>query len=102
MAINFDYDAFKNMSCGNFINYFFSLSGNEISLLALGLGYLLSANLDTNKQNSLGNFFELIGQLLLTISAQNMVIESPINHMKLQAEINELKKEIERLKRTTL
>lgn len=98
---NMNYEQFKNMSCSSFIDYLLSLSGNELSLLAIGLGFLLSNNISTNKQNSLGNFLELMGQTLLTISAQNMVLEQYPTRNELQQQINELRQEIERLKRTT-
>lgn len=96
---NSNYEKFKNMSCSNFLDYLLSLSGNELSLLAIGLGFLLSNNIDTNKQNSLGNFLELMGQTLLTISAQNMVLQAFPTRNELQQQINELKKEIEQLKK---
>ena len=99
MNNNYDYEKFKDMSCKGFVDYLLSLESNELTLLAIGLGYLFSYNIDTNKQNSLGNFFELIGQTLLTISAQNMVLETYPTRIQLQEQINELRLEIERLKR---
>ena len=103
MNQDFDYDSFKDMSCSNFFNYLLSLSANELSLLAIGLGFLFSYNTTPNEQNSLGNFFELIGQLLLTLSAQNITLQPNYpSRQQLQQEIDYLKREIEKLKRTTL
>ena len=100
MKQDFNYNSFKDMSCSSFFDYLLTLSSHELSLLAVGLGYLFSANLTPNQQNSLGNFFELIGQLLLALSAQEYVLQSPHTSVKqLQQEINILKKEIERLKK---
>ena len=96
--MNRDFQKFKDMSCKSFIDYLLSLSSNELSLLAVFLGYLLSINIDASKQNSLGNFFELIGQLLLTISAQTFNFQPSTT--ELQQEINTLKIEIERLRRS--
>lgn len=95
-----NYKQFKDMSCKSFIDYLLSIESNELTLLAIGLGYLLSYNIDYNKQNSLGNFLELMGQTLLTISAQNMVLDPSPTRVELQQQINELKMEINRLKRT--
>lgn len=95
MNNQFDYNKFKDMSCGNFLSYILTLSPNELSLLALGLGYLFSINLDTNQKNSLGNFLELIGQLMLAVSAQEMVF----NTHHLQQQIDQLKQEIIKLKK---
>jgi len=99
MNDQFTYNEFKDMSCGNFLSYLLTLSANELSLLALGLGYLCSVNLDANQKNSLGNFFELIGQLLLAISAQEMVFNTQPTRQELQQQINQLKIEIEQLKK---
>ena len=98
MNEKYNYDQFKNMSCESFIDYLLSLSSNELTLLAIGLGFLFSINIDTNKQNSLGNFFELTGQTLLTISAQNMVLETHPTRAELQQQINNLQVEIQQLK----
>lgn len=100
MNQDFNYESFKNMSCSNFFDYLLTLSSYELSLLAIGLGYLFSNNLSANKQNSLGNFFELIGQLLLTLSAQEYVLQPNYpSRQQLQQEINILKSEIEKLKK---
>ena len=96
---NINYEQFKNMSCSSFLDYLLSLSGNELSLLAIGLGFLLSSNIDNNKQNSLGNFLELMGQTLLTISAQNMVLQSSPSRIELQQQINDLRNQIQELKK---
>ena len=103
MHNEFDFNNFQNMNCNSFINYLLTLSANELSLLAVGLGYLLSANTNANQQSSLGNFFELIGQLLLALSAQNIQLQPNYpTRQQLLNEINFLKDEVERLKRTIL
>lgn len=100
MNNNFDYNNYKDMTCNSFINYLLTLSANELTLLAVGIGFLLSANIDANKQNSLGNFFELIGQLLLTLSAQNIELQPDYpSRQEIQQQINYLKQEIEKLKK---
>ena len=63
----------------DFIDYFFSLNQYEFSILANLIGIFLTIPLDVNQQNSLGNFFELIGQQILTIQAQNYNINDSIN-----------------------
>lgn len=103
MNNEFDYNNFKNMSCNSFIEYLLTLTANELALLASVLGFLLAQGIDANKQNSLGNFFELIGQVLLTISAQNIELQPNYpSKQELQRQINYLKKEIEILKRSNL
>ncbi len=54
-----------------FVDYLFSINPYELSLLANILGIILTIPLTANQQNTIGNFFELIGQQILTIQAQN-------------------------------
>lgn len=54
-----------------FVDYLFSINPYELSLLANILGIILTIPLNANQQNTIGNFFELIGQQILTIQAQN-------------------------------
>lgn len=103
MNNEYDYQSFKKMNCETFIDYLLTLSSNELSVLAVGIGFLLSTNTNINQQNSLGNFFELIGQLLLTISAQEINLQPTYpSRIQLQQQINELKLEIARLRQSIL
>ena len=96
----YDFDNYKNMSCDSFIKYLLTLSSNELSLLGCALGFLLSIDINANQQSSLGNFFELIGQVLLTISAQNINLQPQYpTRQELQAQIDELKRQINNLRR---
>ena len=67
---------------------FFKIPPDEFALIAALLGVGLANKLDVNEQNSLGNFLELIGQTILTVSAQE----------QLQQELKEKKKQNEHLK----
>ena len=46
-----------------------NLSPQELSLIAFTLGFTISPTLTINQQNSVGNFFILFGQVLLTFNA---------------------------------
>ena len=92
-------DKFKDLSMADFISYLLELNDVELTLLATIIGYYLSIDIDYNKQNSLGNFFELIGQILLTIAAQSSSMNNVLSTNTLQKEIEALKKEIEELRR---
>ena len=69
-----------------------NLNPYEITTLAFIIGIIASEGLDYNQQQSLGNFFEQIGQTLLTIGAQaqnlndsddiNINYENAINLLK--------------------
>lgn len=59
---NFDY---KNLS--NILN---NLSPLEFGALGCVIGLLISIPLNNNDLNTIGNFFELVGQVMLTVQAQ--------------------------------
>ncbi|MEQ8156541.1 MAG: hypothetical protein ABRQ25_16955 [Clostridiaceae bacterium] len=71
----------------------FSLSPDQFSLLSSILGILLIDNLDTNQQNSLGNFIVGIGQAILTAAAQGQLLESD------NSQNNDISQELEKLKK---
>ena len=50
------------------------------NLIAVAVGLVLVGDLNANEQNSLGNWFELLGQYLETNAAQQQLIESRIEN----------------------
>lgn len=70
------FDAFMNNDFKKFSNGLFSLSAIEFNLLATVIGFAITPTLTTNEQNSLGNFFTLIGQILMTANAQNITLSA--------------------------
>lgn len=71
----------NNEEIKNYANFLNKLSGNELAIIAMISGYYLSQNLTPEQQNSIGNFLEAVGQIMLCIGAQNQNIES-INQNK--------------------
>lgn len=65
---------FMNQDFKSFSNALFSLNAYEFTLLGTIIGFAISPTLTTNQQNSLGNFFDLVGQVLMTVNAQNITI----------------------------
>ena len=90
---------FGDISCNAFVDLLLSLNEYELTLLAFSIALLLAPTITVNQQNSLGNFFELIGQSLLTINAQavNLQPNAP-SRQELNERINKLEKELEMLK----
>lgn len=76
--MNFSSEDSKNIK--NFASFLLNISPNEFGALASLIGLLLSQNLDYYSQQSLGNFFECIGQVMLTISAQGFTINQALNN----------------------
>lgn len=50
------------------------------NLIAVAVGIVLVGDLNANEQNSLGNWFMLLGQYLATNAAQQQLIESRIEN----------------------
>lgn len=67
----------------DFTDWLFSLSGLDFTIAATTIAILLSKNLSVNEQNSVGNFFFLMGQVLITMNAQDITqserIDNPTN-----------------------
>lgn len=83
---------FKNFAC--LIN---SLSSFQFVTVGTLVGYILSLGLNINEQNSLGNWLELVGQILLTFNAQEETISSnndTSNNTTLLCKIQELEEKI--------
>lgn len=64
-------DTFNN-NFTNFSEWIFSLSGLDFTIAATTIALLMSSKLNINQQNSIGNFFFLIGQVLITMNAQDI------------------------------
>jgi hypothetical protein len=91
---------FGEMSCNAFVDLLLTLNEYELTILASAIGLLIAPSITTNQQNSLGNFFELVGQILLTINAQaiNLQPYAP-SRQELDEKIKRLERELSILKR---
>ena len=85
-----------------FASYLYSLSGYEFTFLSVLLGYIIASPLTLNQQNSIGNFFESLGQIILTINAQEITKDALLNNTpsnkQLFRKIQELENELNKLK----
>lgn len=95
---NFDYKGFSE-----FLN---SLSPLEFGAIGCLAGLLISVPLSSNEQNIVGNFLELVGQVILTVQAQdssqgpNYVTQEALNafEAKMDRKINYIISEIKNIK----
>ena len=62
--------SFIDLDFSSFSKYLNNLSPLEFSTLGSLIGLIMIQGLSVSEQNSLGNFFELIGQVLLTSASQ--------------------------------
>ncbi len=113
------FDTFLNQhysALGDWLNTF---SPYEFALIGVVAAFLIAPGLNANQQSSIGNFLEEIGQILLAISAQKITVEqaqgitnqgnasgstglysqdNSNDNQNMNAQIEALKEEIERLK----
>ncbi len=68
------FNNFTNQNYSALSNWLDKLDPYEFSLVGVLAAYLIAPSLDANEQNSIGNFFEEIGQILLTIAAQQITV----------------------------
>lgn len=103
-----EHKKFVNQDFDSFSTWLSTLNPYEFTLVATAIGFAIAPVLTVNQQNSLGNFFELIGQVLLTINAQNVTsaqakakkpgIKPEIESATIEEEILKIKKEIIQLR----
>lgn len=57
-----------------------NINPTSYNLIAVAIGIFLVGDLNANEQNSLGNWFMLLGQYLATNASQQQLIESRIEN----------------------
>ncbi|MGF7058467.1 hypothetical protein [Brassicibacter mesophilus] len=72
-----------------------SLPPQQFTGLATIIGFLIASRLTFDQQNSIGNFIELIGQVILTISAQGSTLQTGDNNNQVYEQLSLIKKQIE-------
>lgn len=95
--MNNNYEEFKE-AVKSFSNWLDSIPPYEYSLTSVIIAYIIAPNLTNNAQNAFGNWLELVGQIILTISAQASATPETGQYNRLLADVENLKAEIERLK----
>lgn len=82
----------------NLTSFILKLSPFEFVSIATIIGYLISFNLTISEQNSIGNWFELVGQIILTFNAQGSINlpPSPKEYLDLKKQVENLEKIIKK------
>ena len=78
--MNDSMNQFINNDYKSLADFLFSFSGNEFAIMSSVVAFLISQNLDIDEVNSLGNFFEAVGQFMLCKAAQDQVISNRNNN----------------------
>ena len=95
--MNNNYEEFKE-AVKSFSNWLDSIPPYEYSLTGVIIAYIIAPNLTNSAQNAFGNWLALVGQIILTISAQASATPETGQYNQLLADVENLKAEIERLK----
>ena len=61
---------------GDFLN---TLNPYEFTIVGVIAAFIIAPSLNPNQQNSIGNFLELVGQTILTISSQEITVRQAQN-----------------------
>lgn len=83
---------------------FFDLPAELMTALGTVLGFALTGGLTYAQQNSLGNWLELIGQILDTNAAQGQLLQAQDNGRRLdllEREMAALRQELRRIQGST-
>ncbi len=72
---NSETNNFNNTGCYDIPNGFQCLNPELFVIIGTILGEIMAGNLPSNVQNALGNWFELLGQVILTYSAQQQYFQ---------------------------
>ena len=105
------FDEFLNCDYALIGDFLFNLSGFEYAVIGTILGIVISSKLSINQQNSIGNFLELVGQILLSISSQeynrlntqnNNARYQDNNNNDLIDRLNKLEAELNKIKRANM
>lgn len=83
---------FTNIDFSSFSSFLSSLSPLEFGTLGCVIGLLISSNLSSDALDSLGNFLELVGQVMLTCQAQMPTPMSNESKNEFNAIRNEIRK----------
>lgn len=75
------------------------LQPTEFAFITFVLAVVIAENLDINEQNSIGNFFQALGQEILLINAQQQLLVNAQDDSSVCQELESLKKQIEILEK---
>ncbi len=78
---------------------FLSLPPEPFTGLATILGFIIANGLTINEQNAVGNFIELISQVILTINAQGSNLQAQNSNVNVSEQLDLIKKQIELLEK---
>ena len=100
MEDKFGCDGVEFSNIKDFGKWISELTPLEFTTIGTIIGYLISSVLTVQEQNSVGNWFELVGQIILTFNAQESLRLPPTTqqYCNLVNQVNKLQDELNQLK----
>ena len=77
--MNDSMNQFINNDYKSIADFLFSFTGNEFAITSSIVAFIISQNLNIDEVNSIGNFFEAVGQFMLCKAAQDQVLANKNN-----------------------
>ena len=71
---NKSFESFIKQDFSNLSNWINTLNPYEFALVGAITAFLIAPTLNPNQQNSIGNFLEEVGQIILTIASQSITV----------------------------
>ena len=81
-------------------NIIADINAPTFTLSAVVIGFLLTADLSPSEQNSVGNWFMMVGQVLCTNASQQQVLNNNTNNNTSPHIINDINQNMNTIKRT--
>lgn len=97
--MNNQFDDFININYNKISDEILNQGSIEITTLAFIISMIIALPLNSDQQNALGNFLQLIGQSIETVSGFNSLKQEkkqPVNNPS-QDEVNKLKQQLKNL-----
>lgn len=74
-----DFNDLRAPECESYARLILNMSANEQATFGYVIGLLMSQDLTPMEQQALGNFLMLVAQVMITISAQAMLVQNRLN-----------------------
>ena len=81
-------------------NIIANINAPTFTLSAVVIGFLLTDDLSPSEQNSVGNWFMMVGQVLCTNASQQQVLNNNTNNNASPHIINDINQNMNTIKRT--
>lgn len=83
------FNNFTNQDFCALSNWLNTFNPYEFALVGIIAAFVIAPTLTPNQKNSIGNFLEEVGQILLTIAAQEITVQQTVQNDTTSSGIND-------------